>query len=108
MPNPRRRSAVLSTLELERPLRVMSYNIKHGHGNDGVVDLDVLFQYSRPTVDRDGVPSRERTPARDCRRKRETGVAMARRGRAFTAANAQCRIFGWKLTNRYVLRRKLS
>ena len=35
-------AAVLSTLELSpaAPLRVMTYNIKHGHGNDGVLDLE--------------------------------------------------------------------
>jgi endonuclease/exonuclease/phosphatase family metal-dependent hydrolase len=36
-------AAVLSTLHLsdaQRRIRVMSYNIKHGHGNDGVVDLE--------------------------------------------------------------------
>lgn len=31
---------------------------------DGVVDLDVLFQYSRPTVTKEGLPSELRTPAR--------------------------------------------
>ena len=36
-------AAVLSTLQLAAApgrLRVMSYNIKHGHGNDGVLDLE--------------------------------------------------------------------
>ncbi|MEM1450828.1 MAG: hypothetical protein AAGI22_17035 [Planctomycetota bacterium] len=33
-------------------------------GGRGAIDLDVLFQYSRPTVDRKGRPSDERTPAR--------------------------------------------
>lgn len=36
-------AAVLSTLELRtnsNRLRVMSYNIKHGYGNDGVIDLE--------------------------------------------------------------------
>lgn len=33
-------AAVLTTLALDTRLRVMSYNIKHGLGNDGVVDLE--------------------------------------------------------------------
>ena len=33
-------------------------------GGAGAVDLDVMFQYSRPTVDEDGAPSRERTRPR--------------------------------------------
>ena len=33
-------------------------------GGAGAVDLDVMFQYSRPTVDADGQPSDERTLAR--------------------------------------------
>ncbi|WP_145195933.1 hypothetical protein [Planctomycetes bacterium Poly30] len=35
-----------------------------GADGRGLVDLDVLFQYSRPTVDKRGQPSDERTPAR--------------------------------------------
>ncbi|MEM9801201.1 MAG: hypothetical protein AAGA20_12820 [Planctomycetota bacterium] len=33
-------------------------------GGDGAVDVDVLFQYSRPTADEEGAPTDERTPAR--------------------------------------------
>ena len=33
-------AAVLSTLALDERVRVMSYNIKHGRGNDGVIDLE--------------------------------------------------------------------
>ena len=35
-----------------------------GANGRGLVDLDVLFQYSRPMVGKDGQPSKERTPAR--------------------------------------------
>ena len=33
-------AAVLSTLALDEPLRVLSYNIKHGRGNDGRIELE--------------------------------------------------------------------
>ncbi|MEM8713170.1 MAG: hypothetical protein AAGG01_19670, partial [Planctomycetota bacterium] len=35
-----------------------------GQGGRGLVDVDVMFQYSRPKVGKDGAPVDERTPAR--------------------------------------------